>query len=681
MGSATSNSVRNGAGVVPAYYQVSDLAMRRDWYGLARAYRAQEITQSDADKLSGFLNQATLGDLVALDAQLQAVGVGQAIVLADSVSIADERVESVLTVAASLERQARQRYLAYQMRRLPSLMDAYRKTIDASLRRNLSYRFATNQTVVAREVHRLVEVLHGGVLASERPEILKRIVVHDPQLLVHLINGDYVTPSEARRALQSAGVAVLDRVRLGVNVQGLYSETQLKDLVASLDLAALAQLRHESPDVMSDTVMQRYIRQALIDKCSTLGELPSERIEELGRLVGLLGDDLEFTTVYQRELAHSLDGIGARDIDELRQFVALTEAPRAESLQTMPIVSSYTCADALIAVAILGGRYGWCRDFADKLLLKYGDMYLSRAQQLSLLDERLKGELSTTTHLLSRVYGEVYRLSVRQKVSADQIAMYVPHTRTLVELIRDDLSGASKRDRRVTLVLLAYLIPALHDTTLRTRLFTLLDESVYLRLLNESLAGSALARDFLSSLSKDELLQVVVRWGNAERNGYLLKLIADTSDTRYKRIMKELESRDIAVMGLDAMTAVLDVLSVKRYRGGMTPEKSIIFIHMLVMSYGTEMARQIVGQLGIDRTEELADVSPFYMRLLVDALSAQEADFVSYLLALGNVRKSMTYEQAAETRDEYHRQHVDLATRVLESIHRAIGANRQTVVV
>lgn len=673
MGSVSSGNIRDSRTEnVPAYYQASDLAMRRDWYGLAMACRTHEITQSDAERIETLLKQSTLGDLVALDVQLQAAGFGQAVVLADSVSIDDTRIESILTVASSLERQVRQRYLAYQARRLPSLIDAYRQSLGAHLRRNLSYRFVADRSVVARETHRLVEVLHGGVLPSERPAILKQIVARDPQLLVHLLNGDYVTPSEARRVLQSARVAPLDKVRLATTVHGLYSDEQLKGLVSSLDLAALAQLRYESPEVISEAVTQRYVRQALADERESLAELPALRIEAIGRLVGLLGDDLEFMTAYKQEIAASLEGVGVNDIDELRQFVALTESPRLEDIQAMPIVRSYTYADALMVVVMLGSRFTWCRDFADRLLLNYADMYLSRAQQTSMFDERLSGELSSSE--ITRIYGELYRLSMRQKATAGDIATYVPNVRKLVEIIRQELSDDNDHDKRVTIVLLAYLVPALHDAALRRQLFTLMSETVYLRLLNESLAGSMLAQGFLGSLSKDEALQLVVRWGDAPRNGYLLKLLADANDKRYQQVVKELESRDIAAMALDDTTAVLEVLSVKQYRGGMAPEKSIAFVNTLIASYGKDMARRIVGKLGISRTEELADVSPFYMRLLVDALQDDDAGFVDYLLGLGGARETMTYEEATVARNEYHRQHVDFATRVLESLRRVVGA-------
>lgn len=635
-----------------AYYRVTDLVVRRDWYSLANVFAENEVAEADMQRIAVLLAGVGIDELVLLDAQLQLAGLGVAKPLTTMSASAD----GVGVVAPALELSRRREYLQQLVATKPTVESRYRRSIEKTLRQAVSYRYvAADQSIVTRATHRMIDSLRRGVVdEDERSDLLRSILERDPQLIVGLVDDGYVSLRDAGIALDGSAMSSIDAIRVLMMLPELAKAERLDVIAAGLDLGAIAQLRDETSDQRIGEVLERRAR-VLLD---TAVENEQSGVSRYG---GLYGNDYEYVAVRLRRIRTALDTLDDPTLEVIRGAISsLDDAPAVRSLRTMPVVGKYDALEALLFVRLLGERFEWARAFADKLDREYGETWFTEAQRWLLFDDAASLLADTDDReYLDRLNSQLYRIGMRFALACKD-TIYLSHIKRLVELL-----AQSDTVRTADLLTLAYLVPAKSDA--HTQAARRLDDQAVSRLLSAAIDGSLLARGFLQTLRSDDLLYLMLRWGSRVRNGYLLLLVSEVSKRRYDTLRREADSRGLAVMSLSDIAEIIEVLSRGKCSDSTLSEQSLAFLGQLIKTYGKQQAALFVNNAGIRQAKDLESLSPFYVRLLVD-MGEESLSFDK----LKGLEATMTYEQAQEFRKVHYTKIHNVASDVVGSMRRAL---------
>ncbi|MGB4762729.1 MAG: hypothetical protein WBP12_05245 [Candidatus Saccharimonas sp.] len=637
-----------------AHYQVTDLVVRRDWYSLASVFAAGEVTETELKSVLGLVSNVGLDELALLDAQLQLAGLGRAI-MTKELSRANERI----AIASALELSRRRYYLQSQFTQDESFEAAYRRTIEKKLRQAVSYSYtAKDSSITLRETHRLLDAIKQGIVtADERADALMVILRRDPLLLTRLVDDGFVSLRDAGYALDETPIAPVDAIRLIVSLPELITDTRLVLFVSRIDLGAIAQLRDE----ISNTV----VRGALNDRAALLlSEAVKNENENVSRYGALYGSEYAYTDIRQEQLLKLIVGIEDESLVALRDFIEVVDVDNGvRALRTIPVMHGHDVVEIVQFVMMLGVRFDWASELAERLFTKWGQTWLTEAQRVGLLNDEVSILGARERSRFDHINGRLVQFATQFVITAHELLLHAPSLKNYTEKIT---SGRALH--RNDLTILAYL--SADDSELRAQVVRRLDERAFGELLSGAIDGSSLAKGFWRSIDNADVLYIMLRWGSRTRNGYLLRLIADVSPKRYGELYREAEVRGLAVMTRGEIDSVLAVLAETReVASSVTSEQSIAFVDQLVKTYGGEQAGQFVRAAGIRHAKELEHLSPFYVKLLIDMYDEGLA-----INRLRGLEKTLTYERAQEIRGEYYKEKQSFASEVVASLQRSLKA-------
>lgn len=645
-------TIREARTRVAAHYQVSDLVVRRDWYSLANVFAAGEVSESDWQAVQRLLATVTTDEWALLGAQLQLAGVCRPIVLKE---LTDRN--QPIAIAGALEISRCRYYLQEQDASNNLYNDAYKRRIEKELRRTVSYTYTSqNISKTIRATHQLLDgIKQGTISSSEWRDALMIILRRDPLLLTGLVDDGIVSLQDAGDALDRTMIAPIDAIRLLTQLPHLIEKDRLSRVVDRIDLGAIAQLRDELPAGI--------IRTTLSDRAAVLlSDAVSSEDTQVSRYTALYSNEHPYVDFRQRRLRATIEQLAEESLAELRGCIeSVTERSSIETFRDVPLLQEYDVVEALQFFVLLGSRFDWASAYADRLFLDY-DQWFTESQRIALLNDEASVVQGRNRKKFDHLNARLLQFSKQFTTRAEELLQQAPALFAYTNKI-----ASGRLLHKDDLVVLACL--STYDTELHTQTVRRLNEHAFCELLNLSIEGSSLAKEFWRALYTTDALYLILRWGNRARNGYILRLMSEGSARRYSEICREMETRGIEALGRDNIDAVLAVLAeMHEVINTVSYEESISFTDQLITTYGAEQAMQFLRAARIYHAKQLTQLSPFYVKLLIDMYNEDIA-----LEWLQGHEATLTYEQARAIRSEHYRQTQSFASKVVQSLQRSLS--------